>query len=382
MTAPRASANNSKAQRVPELDGLRGVLAWTVVASHILLTSGWFDPLVPRFAILGDVPESAVDVFMLLSGFAITHLLMLRPPTSQYFLRRACRIVPAYFVALVIGMAVNGLLADNLRQMPPGSVAPVYLQIANISASRAWIDAPLHFLFLHGVFPAAVLPALPYTILGVAWSLSLEAQFYVVAPPMFAACRRWRGAIFVLVFVVAATTLFAGRIIAAFSNAFLPAKAAFFLVGALSYFAVQQRNGNRRDLLLCTLPAIALAAFWWRGTGRFYEALLPPIVWVAVIVAVRFDRLTALRRMLNSRPLQWLGLVSYSTYLFHAPVLYALQAVIWRWIKPESSAVLLAWTAALGVPAVALVSALSWHLVEAPFQQLGRRYSSEKRRAL
>ena len=109
--------------RVTELDGLRGVLAWTVVASHILLVSGWYDPLVRRFPIIGDVPESAVDVFMMLSGFAITRVLMMRPRLDTYFVRRACRIVPAYYMALLLGILLNNVAADNLRRLPPGTRA-------------------------------------------------------------------------------------------------------------------------------------------------------------------------------------------------------------------------------------------------------------------
>src|SRR3982751_3088654 len=177
-------ASGKTEARVTELDGLRGVLAWTVVASHILLVSGWYDPLVRRFPILADVPESAVDVFMILSGFAITHVLMLRPRLDTYVVRRACRIIPAYYVALTLGILFNNMAADNLRRLPPGTIGAGYVPIFEIGDARMWLDAPLHFLFLHGLIPTTLLPALPYTLLGVAWSLSLEFQFYVIAPAL------------------------------------------------------------------------------------------------------------------------------------------------------------------------------------------------------
>lgn len=371
---PAVNQARASSARITELDGLRGVLAWTVVASHILLVSGWFDPLARRFPIIGDVPESAVDVFMLLSGFAITHVLMTRPRVGSYLVRRGCRIVPAYYVALLAGILLNGMLADNLRQLPPGTIGAGYLRICEIGSERVWLDAPLHFLFLHGVIPTTLLPALPYTLLGVAWSLSLEFQFYLIAPAIFAFCRRWRGALVFLIIAVAIATLYAGKIMTVFSNAFLPAKAAFFLVGGLSFCAADRAGSRGRAWLLCLLPGIALGFFWWRGTGRIYEAIFPPLIWCVVMVAVRFDRFRFLRAGLNSRPLQLLGRISYSTYLFHAPVVFLLQAAIWRWVNPSSPGHLLVWIAATAIPATFFVSWLSWWKIERPFQRLGRRY--------
>ena len=361
--------------RITELDGLRGVLAWTVVAVHILLVSGWYDPLVRRFPFCGDVAESAVDVFMILSGFAITHVLMMRPTAGNFFFRRACRIIPAYYVALTAGILLNGTLADNLRRLPPDTISPGYIQICTIGADRLWLDAPLHFLFLHGLVPVSLLPGIPYTLLGVAWSLSLEFQFYAVAPAIFALCRRWLAALVTLLVGVVIATLCAGKIITVFSSAFLPAKAAFFLVGSLSLFAADRERSRGRAWLLCLLPCLILGLIWWRGTGRFGEAVMPPAIWSATMVAIRFDYGKPLRALLNSHALQLLGRISYSTYLFHAPVIFLLQAAIWRWVKPSSTGSLLIWTSLTGIPAVFLVSWISWRAIECPFQRMGRTYA-------
>jgi peptidoglycan/LPS O-acetylase OafA/YrhL len=368
-------ASRGAEARVTDLDGLRGVLAWTVVASHILLVSGWYDPLVRRFPIIGDVPESAVDVFMILSGFAITHVLMMHPRLDTYFVRRACRIVPAYYVALLLGILFNGMAADNLRRLPPGTIGAGYVPILEIGSARMWLDAPLHLLFLHGLIPTTMLPALPYTLLGVAWSLSLEFQFYLVAPALIAFCRRWHWALAILIVAILTTTLYAGRMMTVFSNAFLPAKAVFFLVGSLSFFVIESRGSRGRAWILCLSLNTALCLFWWLGAGRLYEAILVPLVWGVVIVAIRFKCLGPLRGILNSRLLQLLGRISYSTYLFHAPVIFLLQAAIWRWLNPSSTWSLLVWTSTIGIPAIFLVSWISWRQIERPFQRLGRRYA-------
>ena len=214
---------------------------------------------------------------------------------------------------------------------------------------------------------------MPYTLLGVAWSLSLEVQFYLIAPALFAFCRRGWPARAALIILVAIGTLFAGKIIDIFSNAFLPAKAAYFLVGGLSFFAVTRPAQPWRAWLAVLAPSFILALLWWRGTGRLNEALLAPIVWCAVLVAVRFDHFRLLRAGLNSRPLQLLGRISYSTYLFHAPVIILLQAAIWRWVNPPSSRSLLLWTAAAAIPCTFFISWMCWRGIELPFQRLASR---------
>jgi len=303
---------------------------------------------------------------------------MMRPRLDTYFVRRACRIVPAYYVALLLGILLNGIATDNLRRLPSGTIGEGYVPILETGSARMWLDAPLHFLFLHGLIPATLLPALPYTLLGVAWSLSLEFQFYFVAPALIASCRRCPTLLGLLGVAVIIATLYAGKIMAVFSNAFLPAKAIFFLVGAISCFTLGRGISRRRAWLLCLPVNAALGFLWWLGTHRLYEAILVPLTWATVIVAIRLDYLRAVGSFLNSRLLQVLGRISYSTYLFHAPVIFLLQAAIWRWVNPSSTTSLLLWDSVLCIPAIFLVSWISWQKIERPYQRLGRRYAKSR----
>lgn len=204
---------------------------------------------------------------------------------------------------------------------------------SDIGAGRFWTDSILHFLLVHGLAPSSVLPAEPYTFLGVAWSLSLEWQFSCVAPLLLFFATRTRFGAVIIVAAAATTALFSGRIIAVFSTAFLPAKAIFFLVGALTYIAVVEERRARKAFAVLGGMCVTLCAFWWIGCGRSIEGVLASIVWVLVICAVRFRSLKSLRAFLDSPPLQFLGRVSYSTYLFHAPLITLVQAGIWRWIE-------------------------------------------------
>ena len=359
--------------RIPELDGIRGILAWTVVWSHILICCGWFGPILGGHNVLNEIAESAVDIFMLLSGFAITRLLLVeRESWPRFFRGRICRIVPAYWLALAAGIALNGWLGANLRHLPPTVDAQAFAAICDLGAARPWTDGILHFLLLQGLVPGALLPGEPYTFLGVAWSLSLEWQFYCVAPVALILAMRTRWGFAILAILAGAGALFFENLISSFSNAFLPVKAAFFLVGAISYVSVMQNKRNDRAILWLAGSCGLLATLWLLGSRRPIESFLPLAVWGFVLFAVRFQSFANLRLLLDSRPLQYLGRVSYSTYLFHGPVITVVQAAIWRWIRPTSQTQLFLETVVPAIVGTLIVSEVSWRFVERPFQRLGR----------
>lgn len=371
-----ARTGSQRSGRIPELDGLRGVLAWTVVATHIFFCCGWFGPNIGMQNIPSETAAAAVDVFIILSGFAITRLLLVEQEEYRpYLFRRACRIVPVYWAALAFAIALNAQMGANFRHLPPTPAAQFFAAFSDIGARRIWTDAILHFFLLHGLAPSALLPSAPYTFLGVAWSLSLEWQFYCIAPlAVVFACRRQFG-LPILVITCAATALFSGAILTAFSPAFLPAKAIFFLAGALTYVGVFEQPNRLKASGVLVGSCVALVILWWVGCGRSIEAMAAASSWLLVVAAARFGYLRPVSRVLNSPLLQFLGRISYSTYLFHAPIITLVQAGIWRWINPQDPTALLILTAIPSIPATLLVSELSWRWIERPFQRLGREFT-------
>jgi peptidoglycan/LPS O-acetylase OafA/YrhL len=368
--------------RIPELEGLRGLLAWTVVASHIFICCGFFGPQFAGSNLLSDVAESAVDVFIVLSGFAITRLVLVeREPYRRYMWRRACRIVPAYWLALAAGIALNGTLANNLAHFLPRPEAQTYVGICELGAASPRLHVLLHTLLVHGLAPAAWLPAAPYTFLGVAWSLSLEWQFYLIAPFVVLLAIRSGKFSVALVLVCIACAILVRPILSVFSNAFLPAKALFFLIGGFSYVIVA--DTKRRSDIVPLFAAICggLGLIWWIGSRRTVEAILPAALWFTVIVAASSAHLRLVGTALRSAPFQYLGRVSYSTYLFHAPVIALLQFAIWRWCQPASRMALFGFTAPLAIAGTLGASHLSWRVVERPFQRIGRKRIAATREA-
>ena len=139
------------AERIPALDGLRGVAVLLVMLYHAnLLASGWV----------------GVQLFFVLSGFLITRvLLQARSGTSaaraslHFYLRRALRIFPAYFLYLLAGLALAAVSPWGLSADAPG-FWPAMIFVYNWY--RAWA-------------PSADLRWLDHL-----WSLSVEEQLYLL----------------------------------------------------------------------------------------------------------------------------------------------------------------------------------------------------------
>ena len=360
--------------RIPEFEGLRGVLAWTVVAAHLLICCGWFGPNLNGIPLLSEIAEAAVNLFIVLSGFAITRLLIVRrEPVPTYLMRRALRIVPAYWVALTAAIFLNGWLAENLRQLPPSDDARGLIMICEIGQSRIWLDAALHYTLLHGLAPVNLWPWAPFTFLGAAWSLSLEWQFYCLAPFALLLATRYRVGLPILVLTCAIGLGFAEHWMNWFSIAFIGIKGGFLLAGGLTFAVSRDLHRDARGWARLLLPVYVAALLWWLGSGRSVEPVLTAAGWTIALLAAFTDRVAHVRAVLGSKPLQYLGLVSYSTYLFHVPVITVLQRGIWTFIAPRSQTELLAWTLVAGVGATLVVSELSWRFIERPFQRLGRK---------
>ncbi|GAB3886567.1 acyltransferase [Terrabacter terrigena] len=336
---------------VPALDGLRGIAVALVVCAHV----------VPGFT-AGRV---GVDVFFVLSGYLITTIL-LREWTARgridlraFYLRRLLRLGPPLAV----------VLAAYILATPVWVSRGVTLeQLTTVWVAAATYTWNLLIVGL-GVLPTGAAGALSHL-----WSLGQEEQFYLVFPLVLVLVLRRRSqprvllrallglaVVMLLLYVLTAGTLFAE---------FGPVTRGFgLLVG--SALAVGRWGGQayavRRWLALGAVLVVGIVITgavlrWLPG-----DADIPAAVCVAVLVIahVTGHGEGALSRLLAFRPLVWLGLVSYSLYLWHLP-LVVLAADVWH-------------LGSLGVAAFALPTALALaeltrRLVEEPAARVKERW--------
>ncbi len=360
--------------RLPELEGLRGMLCWWVVICHALTHSGYsIETLGRGWRLLahGDYP---VDVFIILSGFVIHKLWHdSREPWRIFIVRRFLRIWPAYIVCLLAALVMRPLLAGSVAHTALGDPALAARRVINFQqeAAHFWQHLAAHVPMLQSAIPETSLPGSAVAFLGPAWSISLEWQFYLVAPFIFAVLARGRSVAW-LAFAAVAGLGWMLRYTPPLATwfpmeAFLPQKLLFFAIGIASHevWRILREYGATVAPALLGVAVLIFA----------FTLNLPLTIWLAAL-AIALSHRSLSKRLLNSAPLQFLGRVSYSTYLGHMLVLWSLQAAAFS-LKPDITAPqMLAALLVLGAPLTLLLSALLHRWVEQPAIALGRRFRS------
>lgn len=310
------------------LDGLRGYMAWWVVVGHALQVCG-IDKFFPKILYSG----LGVSVFIALSGFVCTHLLLEKKESyGVYITRRAFRIFPIYWFAIACAIVV--IPAFNSVNIGPwrGEVAMQTARIAAVN-SEFWTHLGLHVVLAHGLIPDNWLPFSSSAFLSPAWSLSLEWQFYLVAPLLVAGLVRpaWNrlmmacGMLALWYFFTQMTPLKWQY------PAFLPLMLNMFLMGILSrvYLPMLARHSY------WIIPAALISAF-----VTSHNVKIPVLIWAVFMTATCFEVKASKKVGVNmplaerllcflaaNRIARSLGQASYSTYLIHFP-LFALCAFI------------------------------------------------------
>ena len=295
----------------PDLEGLRGVAILLVLLFHadLLGVTGGF---------------IGVDVFFVLSGFLITGLLLRERERSgrislrDFYARRARRILPAAAVMLVATLAVSWFVLAPLDLVSlAGDAVAVALSVGNI-----------HFAINATDYFAAEAPPSPLLHY---WSLGVEEQFYLIWPALLIAAMRFGRPRSSAALALAIVTVVSCLAAIALTE---PAQAwAFFSLGTRAW---QLALGGLLAALavpLARLPREVLAPVGWLGlagivaAGFLFDssmaypgvAALLPALGAAAVVAAGEGRLSV-GRLLATRPLRFLGRISYSLYLVHWPL--------------------------------------------------------------
>lgn len=350
----RAGAAPSDRGYRPEIDGLRAVAVAAVILyhAHVPFASGGF---------------IGVDVFFVVSGYLIAGIIYAdmvagRFRLRAFFERRARRILPALFAMLAACVPAAWLLLtpSQLRGFGESLVA-VSVFLSN-----------QYFLYRTGYFgpSAQEIPLLH------AWTLSVEEQFYLVLPIglllLMRYSSRWlipalwlMGTLSFLLSVRYTTT-------APLLNFFQAAPRAWeFLAGSILAVSAPQSGGSfnvSRPLAeLCSLIGMGLLSWslvaYDDATPFPGIAALAPVLGTTMIIATATSR-TVVGKVLSLQPLVWLGLISYSAYLWHHPVLsFYLAATGGR-----SDGV----TTVLLLFLILLLAFLSWRFIEVPARDQAR----------
>jgi peptidoglycan/LPS O-acetylase OafA/YrhL len=314
------AVSQSSIGRLAELDSLRGLMAIWVYISHVLFIVG-----AGNFGPIGIIKNGsiAVYVFIILSGYAISSSIMnSRASYSQYLLRRLARLYPIYLVGLLLGIMSSAAYPPLLTSLGWADKAEVARLVSRVRDEHSHFLAHLlaHLALIHGAIPNQMLNQSALSFNGPAWSLSLEMQFYVVAPVLVACLLSGRAPGLIIIAAVALTGNFLGHFFP-YVGSFLPQSVGWFVLGILTAIHLPKLVDRPT-----TLFQISLAIFSVAMISHDLSILLPIIIWLGVMIGCTYKNYftSAFRLFMSWPPLVKFGEASYSFYILHMPIL-----IIW-----------------------------------------------------
>jgi len=293
-------------RRIPSLDGLRALSIAAVLLGHLTGTLGFPSAVTPIVNGRGTLPfaHTGVRVFFVISGFLITGLLLHETERTgtidvpRFYLRRTLRIFPAYIALLVVLVLLD---ATGVVQIPTRDFWHAWTYTMNYDGQRVWD-------------------------VGHLWSLAVEEQFYLVWPAVVLLAGSRRSALRIALGVIVVAPII--RVIEASTTALPSIDTSFDAIAAgcvlalsrdtLMTHAWYRRAVASRWIALVLIVAGLVASIRYRPGLLIGETLMNVGIALAVDRCVR--RPTGrFGRLLNARPVVWIGTLSYSLYLWQQP---------------------------------------------------------------
>ena len=328
----------------PDIDGLRALAVIAVVMFH-----------------LGNIVPGGfvgVDIFFVISGFLITSIIRFEIANDRFSLtkfweRRIRRIFPALTVVIATTLAVGYFLLtpNELKSLGESSLA------------QAAMVANIYFANNTGYFagPAEQTPLLQ------TWSLAVEEQFYLFFPLLLIVLQRFsrRKTLTTLSLMAAisfAASIFYARITPEVNFFSLPTRAWELLIGcllAVTSFSMKPHLTRDSAISGLALAMLLLPLYFYTSETPFPGvAAIPPVVGTATLIFIHgVNPQLATFRILSLAPIRFIGLISYSLYLWHWPVIVYIRMYFGH----------LSWKqTVLASGLSALLALLSWKFIEIP----------------
>jgi peptidoglycan/LPS O-acetylase OafA/YrhL len=340
--------NESPTLHLTFIDGMRGIAAFYVVLHHAFQGSQLASQS-PRFwYYLFSHGHAMVTVFIAISGFCLMlpvarNGITLRGGAGVFFKKRAHRILPPYYVALVLSILIDV------------TSYPSSMRMAYLREPSTIVGIWSHLLMIHNWFSQAV-----FGFDGPLWSVAMECQIYLLFPLMVMAWRRF-GSIPTLIAV------------------FLLAHGGYHMVGHLvtiNYFFIfalgmagaelaSSGKANKWLQWACWLSLIGYF-FIFRDKDNISDFFIGSFT-AALMAVFSLGAASPVRKALSVRVLTWLGSFSYSLYLTHSVIqhIYLRTDIAARFVNdPLKQFLILVFCI---TPIILVVAYLFYLIAERPF---------------
>lgn len=347
MTKTSISLKTNKSDYRPDIDGLRAIAVSSVIFYHagIEIFGGGF---------------VGVDVFFVISGFLITSIIMKTEKEDgfsfiDFYERRARRIFPALFLMLFLCylFALLVMVPKELNGFAKGLVSNLgflsniyFFKSANYFAEASEMNPLLH-----------------------TWTLSVEEQFYFIFPPICFLLYRFNKNILFVLSVILLCSLSLSIWMSGKNSAanfyLLPFRAWELLAGAILVFIIEKydpkqiRGWMGEVLFALGLLAILLSIFLLDSQAPFPGIYAMPVVFGTALCIFFGEGRKLSLVILANKPFVFMGLISYSAYLWHQPIF-----AFTRMLVPELSILDMLILSVVSL----IVGWLSWRFVENGFR--------------
>ena len=377
-------------RRIPELDGLRGLAILLVIICHYIADAS-HPPLgfiADHLITILDLGWSGVDLFFVLSGFLIGGILLGSRNSRNYFrtfyLRRVHRILPVYYSWILFYVVLVSICVYS-------SLRPIIMTPPGIAlASQDLAIVPKYLLFLQNILYSP--RPFEWQWFVVTWSLAVEEQFYLIAPPLI----RWVSQRILM--VILCLTVIAAPVLRYVSFVYfpqldhfaqfsMPCRADALSLGILAAIAWRsnavrsflQRNPGILQRTTVYLAVCIVALLWWLvrppnvvTVTAGYSVLAFFYVSLLLLVLSQTDSFVA--RCMRIAPLRRLGGISYCVYIIHLTINELGHRFLmhqepdlshWQGILITCTALVLTLT----------IASLSWKFFEKPLIRRGHRFA-------
>jgi peptidoglycan/LPS O-acetylase OafA/YrhL len=281
------------------IDGMRGIAAFYIVLHHAFQGSELASQQGRFWYYLFAHGHAMVTVFIAISGFCLMlpvarNGTTLRGGAGVFFKKRAHRILPPYYVALVLSILIEVM------------IYPSSMRIAHLREPSTIVGIWSHLLMIHNWFAVGV-----FGFDGPLWSVAMECQIYLLFPLMVVAWRRF-GLVQTLIAV------------------FILAHSGYHMVGhqvAINYFFIfalgmagaelASRGKAHKWLQWACLLSLLGYFFIFRDKDSVSDFFIGSFT-ATFMAVLGLGAVSPVRKALSVRALTWLGTFSYSLYLTHS----------------------------------------------------------------